>query len=94
MERNCYYTVRQARVYVLNLRYSDMLFALCPFYFCLTKTRMKRMHRLSHTHSEVSIADMTKNKRGHQEKANKLGKGIKLLFAAVLLNAYTRLFTC
>lgn len=39
VEINSYYTVRQACVHVLNLRNLDMLFALCPFYFCLTKNR-------------------------------------------------------
>lgn len=72
-----------------------MLFARGPFYFCLTKTGMKRMHRPSHTHSEVSIADTTKKKRrrgGRQDKATNYEKGMKTPFAAVLLNADRRLF--
>lgn len=64
IEGNCCFTVKQACVHVLNLRDSGMLFALCPFYFCHTKTGMKTMHRLSHIHSEVSIADTTKRKKG------------------------------
>lgn len=70
-------TARQACVYVLNLRDLDMLFALCPFYFCLTKTGMRRMHRLSHTHSEVSIADMTKRIEGGIRRRQQVMKGNK-----------------
>lgn len=68
----------QARVYIRNLTDSDMLFALCPFYFRLTKTGMERMHRLSHIHSEVSVADTTKKKKERESgEGNNVGKGIK-----------------
>lgn len=69
---------------------SDMLFARCPFYFCLTKTGMKRMHRLSHTHSEVSIADTTKKEKeeGASGQGNQLGERNK----NTVLNADRRLF--
>lgn len=70
-------TARQAGLYVVNLRDLDMLVALCPFYFCLTKTGMKRMHRLSHTRSEVSIADMTKRIEGGIRRRQQVMKGNK-----------------
>lgn len=73
-------------------RFRHAICTLSILFLSYQKQEWRGMHRLSHTHTEVSVADTTKRKE--RGEGSKLWKGITILFGTVLLNTYSCLFTC